>query len=333
MKVTFLVNDVTNLIPHQTTSHLIASAIAQGHEVYVTSVTSLGLSSDNSLCATARPIVSKPDASIPEMVATLHKTPNQKLSLESCDVLFIRTNPACDAKNAWAHQASLAVASLLKEKGVLVLNDPYGLALASNKLYLTSLPQAYRPLSLVSRNVQEIRDFVRSLNHTAVLKPLQGTWGRDVFFVKPNERTNLNQMIDVLLRDGFAIVQEFIPEATQGDKRVIVLDGELLEQDGKAAIVGRVPGEGELRSNIHAGGRVEWPEVTDEIREAVRVIGPRLQSDGIFLAGLDFVHTKLVEINVFGIGGLQDMARYTGASFTTKIIQAVERKRFNQLNS
>lgn len=326
MKIAFLVNDVTNLIVHQTTSHLLTSAVQRGHEAHVMSVTDIGLSGANGLCAQARPIIAD-GSDIPKLVEHLHQTSAVSLPLESCDVLLIRTNPACDQKHAWAHQTALSVASMLKEKGVLVLNDPHGLALASNKLYLTLFPQKYRPLTLVSRDPVEIRNFVEAREDMTVLKPLHGTWGRDVFFVAPNKLSNLNQIVDVLTRDGLAMVQEFIPEAVQGDKRVVVCNGKILEKDGKAAAVGRVPGEGELRSNIHAGGRAEWPALSNEIREAVNEIGPQLVADGIFLAGLDFVGTRLVEINVFGIGGLQDMAQFARFSFTDLIIEAIEDKR------
>ena len=119
------------------------------------------------------------------------------------------------------------------------------------------------------------------------------------------------------------MVQEFISEADKGDTRVIVLNGNILEIDGKTAAIKRVPGKGELRSNIHAGGNAQPGIITGAIKEVVDLIGPKLIQDGLHLVGLDFIGGKIIEINVFSTGGFRDAERFEGVPFTEKVIQEV----------
>ena len=163
--------------------------------------------------------------------------------------------------------------------------------------------------------------FIDEVGGKCVVKPLKGTHGRDVFMLRGSDADNLNQILDIMTRSGHVIAQEFIPEAVEGDVRLILLDGDLLEIDGHVAAVARVPGSGDFRSNIHAGGRARAVEPTPLMREAAVVVGERLRQDGIFLAGADFIGGKLVEVNTFSPGGLLDSERFYGVEFTAHIIE------------
>jgi glutathione synthase len=316
-RIAFLVNDIQGLEPSQTTVMLIHQCASMGHEVTVVGVDRIWLDDHDHVCgmgASARPVADRK-----KQCADLGIQPLQRVDLEEVDLVWIRTNPARDSERAWAHEAALPMLGLCQHP--LVLNNPYGLQRASSKLYLHHIPAAYRPRSLITHDPEQLRAFIDEVGDRCVVKPLKGTHGRDVFMLRGSDADNLNQILDIMTRGGHVIAQEFIPEAVEGDVRLILLDGDLLEIDGHVAAVARVPGSGDFRSNIHAGGRARAIEPTPLMREASVVVGERLREDGIFLAGADFIGGKLVEVNTFSPGGLLDSERFYGVEFTAHIIE------------
>jgi glutathione synthase len=177
---------------------------------------------------------------------------------------------------------------------------------------------------VVTADPQVLLDFIDLTPGRAVLKPLDGTHGRDVFLVDRDHRANTRQIIDVLLREGYAVAQAFVETDRPGDTRVIVVDGRVLEVDGAPAVVRRVPGGSDFRSNVHAGGAPAAGTLTAAMRAAVAAIGPQLRADGLFLTGLDFVGDQIVEVNVSAVGGLADAERFAGAPFTARLVEALE---------
>lgn len=325
MTITFLVNDAADLEPGQTTTMLIRRAVEAGHAVQVVGVADLAASPEGAVRADVRR-VDDPAASHEVLVEDIAAAQREPAVLDEADVLFIRTNPARDAGRAWAHDGALALAYLLETRGVHVVNRPEGLRRAASKLYLHHLPESVRPKTLVSADRAALLHFVRGLDGPAVLKPLQGTRGTDVFFVRSPKDKNVRPILDALLRGGFVMAQAFVPEATEGDTRLVVMDGALLEVDGRAAAIRRVPAGDDFRSNIHAGGHAELGVVTEAMRDVVAQVGPQLTHDGIWLAGLDFIGGRIVEVNVFSTGGLRDAERFTGADFTGAVLAALEQR-------
>ena len=323
MRFVFLVNDVTKIEATQTTAMLISEAIRQNFEVIVCGITDLACSPKGKPIARARTLSMRTYLSLETLVQEIAITKEEEIQLAETDVLMIRTNPARDQGRQWAHSLAMQLALWCKERGVLVINDPAGLTRASSKLYLFEMPASVRPKTLVSQHHDEIISFIESLGGPAVLKPLEGTRGNDVFFVSSARDNNLNQIIDVILRQSAVMIQEFIPEAGKGDTRVIVFNGKILEIDGKTAAIRRVPGKGELRSNIHAGGNAKQGIITHPMRETVNLIGPKLVQDGLILVGLDFIGGKVIEINVFSTGGFRDAERFEEVSFSKKVIQEI----------
>jgi glutathione synthase len=246
----------------------------------------------------------------------------QAVPLGEIDLLFIRTNPARDQSRAALHQLALGLARRCQDQGVCVINQPDGLLRAASKLYSLELPEFTRPATLVSQDRQDILSFIRELPGPAVLKPLQGTRGNDVFFVSVVQEPNLNQIMDVILRQGPVMVQACLPSAALGDTRVLVFQGQLLEIEGQAAAIHRVPAKGDFRSNLHAGGQAQPARITEGMRQVVAAIGPKLVADGLDLVGLDFIDDQLLEVNVFSTGGLRDAERFTGMDFSDRIIAA-----------
>ena len=323
MQFVFLVNDVAHIEAKQTTALLIAEAVRQGFEVLVCGVTDLSCSQEGEPAAWARKLSMRTYPSLDILVREIATSKGAKVQLTDADVLMIRTNPARDQGRQWAHSLAIRLALWCKERRALVINDPIGLMRASSKLYLLEMPASVRPRTLISQQNVEIVSFIESLGGPAVLKPLEGTRGNDVFFISSAQDKNLNQIIDVILRQSAVMVQELIPEADKGDTRVVVFNGEILDVDGKMAAIKRVPGKGELRSNIHAGGNAQPGIITEQIRDAVELIGPKLVQDGLLLVGLDFIGGKIIEINVFSTGGFRGAERFEGVSFSEKVIQKV----------
>jgi len=211
------------------------------------------------------------------------------------------------------------------EQGVRVINGPRGLSRALTKLSLLDLPRKLRPRTLVTRDPAAIERFVDSEPTKAVIKPLDGTRGLDVFVLgEGSGGANRRQIIEVVLRRGYAMVQEFVPGAERGDVRVTVVNGKILELGGRAAAVARVPSAGDFRSNLHAGGRAEPAEVTEDMRQAIAEIAPLLLGEGLVHVGVDFVEGRILELNVFSPGGLHPSERLYGKPFSDAVIEAFE---------
>jgi glutathione synthase len=323
MRIAVLVNDSTELTARQSTSMLAHAAVARGHEVWIVGVTDIEMTPEARIYALARSAAGTD--SLARLVDCLPTRKPRRIDLESCDVLLMRTNPGRDERQLPAHECVLGVARILVERGVLVLNEPRGLTRAASKLALFELPAAVRPKTFIGRTAGAITDFIHSLDGPAVIKPLSGTRGQDVFRISEHDRANQNQIIEVILRGGgYLMAQEYVPGADAGDTRVLVLDGDILEVDGRIAAVTRVPKQGDFRSNIHAGGQPTPGIITDDIRAAVDAISGWLRDHGLFLVGLDFIGGRIIEMNIFSPGGLFDSSADQERDFPGAIVQAIE---------
>ena len=253
--------------------------------------------------------------------------PDEPICVDDFDVLMIRNDPADDAvERPWAVTSGILFGQLSVSRGTLVVNDPNSLANAVNKTYFQHFPEAVRPRTLISREPDEIAEFIDAIGGRAVLKPLQGSGGSGVFFVSSDESPNLNQMIEAIGRDGYVVAQEYLPDAEDGDVRLFVMNGEPLEAGGHHAAFRRVNTTGDKRSNMRVGGEAKPVKVTDEMLELVDAVRPKLIADGMFLVGLDIVGDKLMEVNVFSPGGLGSCESLYDASFTDAVVDALEHK-------
>ena len=201
-----------------------------------------------------------------------------------------------------------------------------GLALAQNKLYFQDFPKSVRPATLISKDIDEIRAFIEQQAKGAIVKPLQGSGGKNVFKINSPKDANLNQIFEAVSGEGYLIAQGYIPEAKAGDIRFFLMNGKPLERDGKYAAFRRVPAKGEVRSNIHVQGTAETVKVTDEMLPIAETVRPKLVQDGMFLVGLDIVGDKILEINVFTPGGLWSMSQMYKTDFAESVIIALENK-------
>ncbi|MBW3538787.1 MAG: glutathione synthase [Planctomycetes bacterium] len=328
MKLGFLVNHLETEDPAFTTTRLGMAAINMGHEAWLMSVGDFVYDADGSIHAWARAAPKTKYKSLERYLADVKggEARRERVTVDALDVLLLRNDPSEDAERPWAQTTPILFAQLAASRGVLVVNDPAHLANAINKTYFQHFPEQARPRTCISRNAEEIRRFVAEQGGTVVLKPLQGSGGHSVFLVREGDRANLNQMIEAITRDGYVVAQEYLPAAEDGDIRLFVMNGRPLEVDGKYAAFRRVNKSGDMRSNMHVGGKSERVELDDRALELVEMVRPKLIRDGMFLVGLDIVGDKLMEVNVFSPGGLGSASELTGVDFPRLVIADLERK-------
>ncbi len=329
MKIGFLVNDIKTEETGYTTSRLAATAVGLGHEVWTMGVGDLAYDADEKIRARARGVTKKKYASSEVYLRELQgqNAVKQRITVDDLDVLLLRNDPSTDANSRpWAATAGIQFGRIAMRHGVIVLNDPNGLARAMSKMYFQTFPEEVRPKTVITRDRDEIKAFAKEQAETIVLKPLQGSGGQSVFLVRPEDVPNLNQMIDAVSRDGYVIAQEYLPAAAEGDMRLFLMNGQPLRHKGKYAAFRRVRTGGDMRSNIHAGGKLKEAEVDTTALRIAEIVRPKLVQDGMFLVGLDIVGDKLMEINVFSPGGLGSAQKFEGVNFNRAVIHALERK-------
>jgi glutathione synthase len=237
-----------------------------------------------------------------------------RLPLADVEAVFMRKDPPFDAAYLYA--------TLLLERArgkTLLVNDPRGLRDANEKLYALHFPD-WTPRTIVTADRDAIHAFAAEVGGEAVIKPLDGAGGSGVMMLRRGDK-NARAIVDLLTAEGhtLAMVQEYLPDVTEGDKRVLLLDGEPL-----GAIL-RVPRGDDLRSNIHVGGSVVPTELTERERALVAALAPRLRADGLVFVGLDVIGERLTEVNVTSPTGIQELGRFLGADPAARVIEWAER--------
>ena len=240
---------------------------------------------------------------------------------------MLRSDPADElGTRDWAPAAGLLFAQIAAKHGTIVLNDPKHLTDAVNKTYFQHFPERLRPATCITREPDEVKRFIEEHGGKGVIKPLQGSGGQGVFIIDENSLQNLNQMIEATIRDGYAIVQEYLPAAADGDTRMITLNGRPLQVDGVYACARRFSTTEDARANVSAGGSIEMIEPDESMLRAAELAGPKLIEDGMYLCGLDIVGDKMIEINVDTPGAISFMDDLSGVDFSGAILRDLERK-------
>ncbi len=234
--------------------------------------------------------------------------------LAAFDVVFMRKDPPFDM----AYFFATHLLGLVDPAVTLVVNAPRGLREANEKLYALNFPDLI-PESLIASEPSRLRAFLDAMGGEMIVKPLDGCGGAGVLHVHRGDR-NLNALLELSTQDGTRLVmaQRYLPAARQGDKRLIVLDGEPLGG------VLRVPRDDEHRGNIHVGGRVERAPIDDRDREICRRMAPRLRADGLWFVGLDVIGGFVTEVNVTSPTGVQEIDRLDGACLEARVLDFVE---------
>ena len=328
MRILFVVNDVDTEMARAATTVLATAACRLGHDVSMLGVRELEYYEDGRLGGEARqgpgPDVESQEAFLEAVQGP--EAPREHVSTRDLDVIWLRYNPAEEVgEHSWAQNAGILFGQVALEHGVIVLNHPYTLSYAISKMYFQQFPEVVRPRCIITRSPERVLEFYRAHGDRAVLKPLMGYGGADVYLVK-DDTTNLKQIVSSIASKSYVIAQEYLPAASEGDTRLFLVNGRPLIVDGKYAAVRRVNQTDDFRSNMTAGAKPALPDVDERMLRIAAIVGPKLIKDGIFFAGLDVVGDKLVEINTISSGGLNIAGKLQKVDFGPAVIRAIERK-------
>ncbi len=311
MRFAFLMDPIEQvLVDKDTTFALMLQAQSHGHELYVVG--------PGGLCARGRKVFATARRTeVRRVAAPGHFTagPAEAVDVATLDAVFVRFDPPFDAQYLYN---TLLLEQVRGE--VLVVNDPRGIRDANEKLYAMHFPEVM-PRTIVTAREADVRAFLEELQGPGVMKPLDGAGGRGILIVDLADR-NFRSIVETLTLEGrrYAMVQEFLPAVRNGDKRVLLLDGEPL-----GAIL-RVPREDDARSNIHVGGSVHPCELDADDHAIIAAVADRLRRDGLHFVGLDVIGGRLTEVNVTSPTGIQELSRFTGSEPEAKVIAWVERR-------
>ena len=327
MRLAFFVNDVATEVDEYTTTRLARAAAQRGHEVWYVGVGDVELGeSDGQLVARAHAAEFEKGDTLEGFMERIKERDAERIVMDDLDALFLRNESIDDLQERpWASPLGVVFGQMLKARGVTVVNDPMSLVRATSKLYLEEFPEKIRPRSLVTRDPEAIERFVGEVGHS-VVKPLYGAKGRNVFMIEDEGEANLAQMTEAVLQDGYAIVQEFVDGGEDGDARIFLLEGQILERDGTLAAFRRVPTGNDPRANISTGGRSVPLEIGDVERGIVEAMSEKLVADGMYFVGIDVIGDKVVEINAESPGGMQSVERLYEIDVCPTVIEALERR-------
>ncbi|SHJ00282.1 glutathione synthase [Shimia gijangensis] len=237
------------------------------------------------------------------------------VDLADFDVVWLRQDPPFDMH----YITSTHILDRLMPE-TLVVNDPFWVRNYPEKLLVLDFPDLTPPTT-IARDLDAIKAF-KGKHGDVILKPLYGNGGAGVFRLDRNDRnlTSLHELFTSFSREPL-IVQKFLPDVSNGDKRIILVDGE------PVGAINRVPAKGETRSNMHVGGRPEKIGLSERDLEICAAIGPLLKEKGQVFVGIDVIGDYLTEINVTSPTGIQELERFDGVNIAEKIWQAIEAKR------
>ncbi len=322
MKVAFIIDPIQRLDPgHDTSVALMEAAQALGHDVWITEAHLLSIANGQAI-AELQPVQLKPVQlgdnrwvaerdwfSVGDYVL---------MPLEEMDAVFMRMDPPVTISYLYATY----ILDAIDPSKTLVINSPHGLRTANEKMYALHFSDVM-PKTIVSRDKRVILDFVEQQGR-AVLKPLGGKAGEGILFLEAGDR-NFNSLIEISTGQGRipVMIQDYLPEAKDGDKRIIVVDGEPI------GAVNRVPTGKEFRGNMAVGGRVEAAEVTNRDREICARLADSLRKDGLYFVGLDVIGGYLTEVNVTSPTGVREIDRLDNVRLGQQVMEWLVQKRAN----
>lgn len=293
-------------IDADSTFALALEAQARGHRLWHYLPRALSLD-EGAAVATARPLAVRREAGRHFTLGAA-----ETLDLAAVDAVLMRQDPPFD-------MAYVTATHLLERvhPATLVVNDPAAVRNAPEKLFVADFAE-FMPPTLISADRDRIRAF-RDRHDDLIVKPLYGNGGAGVFHLGPGDE-NFNTLLELFgaLSCEPLVVQRYLPEVRDGDKRIVLVDGEA------AGAVNRVPAAGEARSNMHVGGRPEKATLTARDREICAALGPALKARGLVFAGIDVIGGWLTEINVTSPTGIQEIDRFDGGNLSGRVWDAIE---------
>ncbi|WP_092982395.1 glutathione synthase [Robiginitalea myxolifaciens] len=329
MNICFLMYPWEEIDPDNDTSlALIHECVRRKHGVALCSPANLTIR--NSVTSAFCTVVNKMEK-VPASLKSFYKkaeTREEMLPLAGFDVIFMRANPPLDP-------LMLNFLDSVKDD-VFIVNSLQGMREANNKLYTAAFGDTHSniiPNTHVSKNKKYlIKQINESKSDKMILKPLNGFGGSGVILIEKSAMSNINSLLDFYITnsDGtsnYVILQDFIEGAEQGDVRILLLNGEPI------GAMRRIPGSGDHRSNVSAGGTVAKHTMTKAEKALCKQIGPKLVNDGLYFVGIDVIGGKLVEVNVMSPGGITYMNKVYKTKIQQKVIDFIESKVMDRLQA
>ncbi len=309
LKIAFQMDPIENVnITGDSSFRLALEAQARGHELFYYTPDQLAFESG---VVTARgwPLEVRRDA---DDFYTLGE--KQKVNLADFDVVWLRQDPPFDM----GYITSTHLLDMI-HPDTLVVNDPFWVRNYPEKLLVLGF-EGLTPPTTIARDLETIKAF-KEVHKDIILKPLYGNGGAGVFRLGPDDKnlTSLHELFTGINNEPL-IAQKFLPDVSNGDKRIILVDGE------PVGAINRVPAKGETRSNMHVGGRPEKVGMTKRDLEICAEIGPLLKEKGQIFVGIDVIGDYLTEINLTSPTGIQELERFDGTNVAALIWDAIEAK-------
>ncbi len=317
MKFAFIIDPIDKLDPgHDSSVAMMEAACLRGHEVWITQAEHLSV-----IAGRAWALLEQVEIDPVQLVAGRWVAPNpwyrlgdrRDQPLDQMDAVFMRTDPPVTIPYLYATYLLDAI----DPRRTRVINTPAGIRAANEKMYALQFREAM-PETIVSQDKKVIRQFLEAQG-AAVLKPLGGKAGEGILFLSPDDR-NFNSLVEISTQMGRlpVMVQAYLPQAKDGDKRIILLDGEPI------GAVNRVPAGSEFRGNMAVGGQAVATEITPREREICAQLAPVLQRDGLIFVGIDVIGGYLTEVNVTSPTGIREADRLSGVRLGDQVIAWVE---------
>ncbi|MHC5935566.1 glutathione synthase [Nostoc sp.] len=317
MKLAFIIDPIHQLDPcHDTSIALIEAAQILGHEVWITQVNLLSVVEGKAWAVLQRVEVVPVQLVEGRWVAVnpWYKLIDSSLtSLETMDAVFMRTDPPVNDSYLYATY----ILDYIDQNKTLVINSPSGIRGANEKMYALQFTKAI-PETIVSADKQFIRQFVEAKGAT-VLKPLGNKAGEGILFLQSGDR-NFNSIVELSTLQGRVpvMVQTYLPEAKEGDKRIILLNGEPI------GALNRLSSGTDFRNNMATGGTVAQTGITPREYEICTQLAERLRQDGLIFVGIDVIGGYLTEVNVTSPTGIREIDRLDGTRLGYQVIEWIE---------
>lgn len=311
MRLALVLDPLDSLKAYKDTSvAVMAEARARGHVLFALGQGDLALKGGR-VVGYAKPLALTGGGRDWQRAGEAAETP-----VEAFDAVLMRKDPPFDAEYLY----STLLLELAEDQGAKVFNRPAALRDFNEKLAIARFP-AFAPPTLVTRKPELIGQFLAE-HQDIILKPLDAMGGSGVFRVRRDD-PNLNVIVETLTRLGTRTImaQRYIPEIAQGDKRILLIDGEPVPY-----ALARIPKEGETRGNLAAGGKGVARPLSERDREIAAALGPALKEKGLFFVGLDVIGDWLTEINVTSPTGMVEIAAQTDCRPAALFMDALERQ-------
>lgn len=323
MKLAFIIDPIHQLDPcHDTSVALMEAAQILGHEILITQANWLSVVEGKAWAILQQVELDPIQLVDGRWIAAnpwYQLSQRSFLSLESMDAVFMRTDPPVND----AYLYATYILDYIDQNKTLVINSPSGIRAANEKMYALQFTNAI-PETIVSADKQLIRQFVETKGAT-VLKPLGNKAGEGILFLQSGDR-NFNSIVELSTYQGRlpVMVQTYLPEAKEGDKRIILLNGEPI------GALNRLSSGSDFRNNMATGGTVAQTEITPREYEICTQLAEKLRQDGLIFVGIDVIGGYLTEVNVTSPTGVREIDRLDGTRLGNQVIQWVEQNLKNK---